>query len=124
MWSVSCRPYVQSSALPEGQVLVATEKPFGPSSSASRSGSHPYWKQPSGGRSMMHWREPSVVTVAAIGALRSPAPNVNVVDQLPLSSTVPGKYWCVGKAVDPDDPSASATAPYASSKPAPQSLSF
>src|SRR3954464_11469562 len=59
-----------------------------------------------------------------MGAFRSPDPNVNVFDQLPSSGTVAAKYWCDGNGVEPDDPSASATAAKASSTPAPQSLSL
>ena len=110
MCRVSWRPYVQSSP-PAGQVLDAITNPDGPESSASRSGSHAYWKQPRGGRSIRHCSEPPVVTVAAIGAPRSSAPRVNVFDQLPLFATDPVKYWCAGNGVDPEDPSASATAP-------------
>jgi hypothetical protein len=77
--------------LPAGHVLESTTNPVGPESSASRSGSHAYWKQPRGGRGIRHWSDPPVVTVAAIGAPRSFAPRVNVFDQLPLFATDPVK---------------------------------
>ena len=59
--------------------------------SASRSGSHPYWKQPRGPRSIRQISEPLVVTVAAIGTPRSIGRRSNVFDQLPLFATMPVK---------------------------------
>src|SRR5262245_27912737 len=73
---------------------------------------------------MMHVSCPPVVIVMAIGALRSPLARVNDFDDVPLFATVPLIRWYAGNGACPEEPSACATAAYASSRPAPQSLSL